>query len=493
MTPVTWNTDQIAPNRRRIHVKQINWRDQSAWRRISDAFIEDSGSYRCATIPGVFEAPAFANQPATLSVDNRWDIVGKSAINDPSFDMEIEPEGVSPVAGSRDDNDPSRITYPDAFGTGIDLQHVIVWGRAPRTAHYVVIRQLPNGQSDLQFQFRIRSSHARIYWRQSGQTVRPWAGGLGGQFDLLGTGLIVRRGTSEDNASERRGVGVKIPKAWYVGSDGVRVETDITVRIQLVAGGDIRITKIVPRAFCEAGFAVGATAVYADDTSTFYPDPNTETSSVDGYCKHGAASDWASLRTAAGNGSYDNTSPLSIGVFSHSTTNYYYNMYRTICLFDTSSLSGQSVPSATFGCTHYYSNHTYTDDAAVALCGSTPASNTDLVNADYAQLGSTRYCDTDVAHTSWSGTMTWALNAVGLAAIDVDGVTKLGLRIAFDMDDTAPTWIALNKQSNLQPYSAEQTGTGSDPYLEVVHSAAASGTCLHYIRQQLSGGLSAGF
>ena len=470
MTPLTWNTDRSG-NRSRVYGGWHNWLDQSGWRALDGGFREDSGRYVASQIPGLYSVPALATGSVEFEVNQRYDIFSKSMINDAPWSLEITPENVRPIAAQRDDNMPDQIVYPNAFADGVDLRYTVWIGRAPRVTREIVIRKEPPGDHDLRGSWLLRSNNVTAYVRgPTGQLVRPWSGIVADRAITQGQGVILRAGRGL-NESEMRGSGIRTPTAWYYLPDGTLVSTPITVEFEIVAVDTVRATKVIPRAFIREAFAAGAMAVMSDDTSTFYPDPHAESTSVDGYVQESTTQSWSSLRSDVGSSNIDNSSPLIVAVYSGNTTNTFYNMHRSICGFDLSSLSGQTALSSTFGSTYYTSVASHDETAAVALCGATPASNTDLVNADYSQLGSSRYCDTDVDETAWAGVMTWELNATGISAansaIGGSGILNLGLRLAFDIDDSAPTWTSSNKNSNLQVKSAENAGTSDDPYLEV--------------------------
>ena len=112
-----------------------------------------------------------------------------------------------------------------------------------------------------------------------------------------------------------------------------------------------------------------------------------------------------------------------------------------------------------------------------ALCASNPGSNSNVANADYEAM---RDLTTEFSAQKGFGdyerdSSTYAdftLNSSGLAAIDKTGVTKLGMRIGFDIDDDAPTW-GLHNRARVTYCTAEETVTGDKrPKLVVTHSSA---------------------
>jgi hypothetical protein len=284
-----------------------------------------------------------------------------------------------------------------------------------------------------------------------------------------GHGVILRAGRGL-NESEMRGSGIRNPTAWYYLPDGTLVSTPISIEFEIVATDTVRATKIIPRAFVREAFAAGATAIMSDDTSTFYPDPHAESTSVDGNCYRLTNGTWSSLHDGVGEGKNDNGASLPIQAIFVSTGEWS-DLRRMGLLFDTSALTGQTPTSATVGQTVSYNDFSVGSDGSLALCAFSPASNTALANSDYSNFGTTRFSDTDIPDSSWTGTLTWSVNASGLAAVDVEGISKFGVILDFDLDDAEPSWSS-GWKSSLTMKMAETSGTASDPYLEVTTGAS---------------------
>lgn len=107
--------------------------------------------------------------------------------------------------------------------------------------------------------------------------------------------------------------------------------------------------------------------------------------------------------------------------------------------------------------------------ASVNIVSSTPASDTTIANADYSQLGSTKFSSNVFISSLLTGQYNEiSLNATGIAAISKTGVTKLGIRIDCDIDNTEPSWQA-SAEANIQINMADN---GSNvPYLEITYAA----------------------
>jgi hypothetical protein len=209
------------------------------------------------------------------------------------------------------------------------------------------------------------------------------------------------------------------------------------------------------------------------DTLTAYPDANPESSTVDGYVGRQVSTEtWSTLRDNA-NGTTPNDDSGSYGIIatveSSTTSDQWAKIFRGIFLFDTSSITdGNTIDSATLS---LYSDYTQDDfgSGEVDICSSNPASNTALANGDYDSFGTTSFVTKALSTISDGSYNEFSLNASGLAAISDTGITKLGCRIGWDIDNSPPTW-ANNDTTTSQYTGADYTGTTRDPKLVVVYS-----------------------
>lgn len=235
----------------------------------------------------------------------------------------------------------------------------------------------------------------------------------------------------------------------------------ISVRSQKFGDGNIKSGK------------VGSTI------STFYPDANAESTSVDGSAVRsvgvGSGANWATFRAAAGTTFQDNAATgLDAFTIADTGTDNWRFLGRGFFLFDTSALpDADTVTAATFSIFGSTVNGGKVDnfDLTLAMVDSTPASNTALAASDYGNIGSTRQADSDIDITSWSDSAynDWTLNATGRASISKTGVTKFGVRFGEDLDNTAPTWSS-GVAAGVDWYLADQADTTNDPKLVVTHS-----------------------
>ena len=209
-------------------------------------------------------------------------------------------------------------------------------------------------------------------------------------------------------------------------------------------------------------------------TLTAYPDPHTETATVDGWVRRaGFGNTWADVRDGAGteiNDSVDN-SPFA---YISSDSGDWTRIYRSIFLFDTSALTAGATISAAVGSLQGNAKAdpgSWTPD--INIYASAPASNTSLAAADYGQVGTTPFA-TAITYSGWSTSAynDFALNAAGLAAIAKTGITKLGARNAnYDVANTAPSPVSTHT-AYLWGIFADTAGTTTDPKLVVTYTAA---------------------
>lgn len=220
---------------------------------------------------------------------------------------------------------------------------------------------------------------------------------------------------------------------------------------------------------------------YAYTTSTFYPDPHTETTSVDGWVWNDrAATDWADLRndtngtTASDSASGSGTDYTHIFVRGAGAL----HLTRGILLFDTSAIGDtDTIDSATLSVKIRTKAGTTGWDMVPVACA--PASNTALAIGDFS-AGITLDSPTEFATRVADSSLTngnyhdFTLNASGLAAISKTGVSKFMNRSgSHDIDNSDPGGGGgSNRGTSI--YQAEEAGTTSDPKLVVVHTAAAS-------------------
>lgn len=228
-------------------------------------------------------------------------------------------------------------------------------------------------------------------------------------------------------------------------------------------------TKIVPG-------SIGST------TSTFYPDPAVEVSSVDGYTAlNTGGSTWAALHDNAGSFAND-TGALTYltNIQDMDVDGQFRIMMRGVTTFDTAGLDDtETISSATLSHFGSAKQNNLGNSLNLNIYTVTTASATAVVAGDYniANWGSTAL-STTISYLNWSVVAynDFALNATGIAAVSKTGVTYLGTRNAeFDAANSTPATSANSTidEDFLQAVAADTALTTTDPKLVVVSAAAS--------------------
>jgi hypothetical protein len=225
--------------------------------------------------------------------------------------------------------------------------------------------------------------------------------------------------------------------------------------------------------------------------STFYPDANTETTSVDGYASQSAMStdnlafsfacsiSWDNAQPGLGDSSSDSGTILFVAASSATVftgpDNYECTIYiyRSVVLFDTSGLPDTAVISNSVLGLYATSKVNNDNDGSdsVNIVSSAPASNTAVVNGDYDSLGTTLYASAvDIGSITTSAYNSFSFNGTGIAAVSKTGISKFGVREGHDLNNDI---IADGFANELTFSSADQTGTTQDPKLDVTYTTGS--------------------
>ena len=452
MTPLTWNSD-----RQQFHSSAMTrvwgkWHNFLAadgqWARIDLAPRQAGGLFTVAGAPYSAEIPTLANDWATLQSTNRYDIWTKRAMPDAPVGIQKRYPTAAPVAGIPT---ATGILFPLAF-TALGADRLVQF-HEQEIRDLVVFPAEPPGTGDVEIPFEIDFGQLPIL--ESTGRGKPAR-----EADFRAE-KIVTHGLSF-TTGRFRGLKIKQPRVW----DAAGLSRNITL-VGKVMGTRFVGKKVIPRAF----FASAKFPVTTDTVDTFYPDPDVESTSVDGNI---SASDsqvsWATLHDAA-SGTADDTNALLQTIMISSFDDTWDILGRSFILFDTSSLpDSDTVSAATLN--QYATFVVDQSSQSISVVGSTPASNTALVGEDYDQVGTTRFAaDVTLASITTSAYNVWTLNAQGLIQIVPTGITKLATCLSADVDNSPPS-VATEDQ--LQASSADQAGTTQDPYLEVTHDVAAT-------------------
>ena len=216
--------------------------------------------------------------------------------------------------------------------------------------------------------------------------------------------------------------------------------------------------------------------------STFYPDADVETTSVDGHLQslstgNVLSSDaWNNARSGASPSVFDAAVTNSIHTritIVPRTGNYIGQIDRSFLLYDTSSLTvNATISSATLSIYITAKNNTNNSgNDTLNIVTTTPASNTTLATGDWGNVGTTLQASAvDLSVLTTTAYNNFSLNSTGLVNISKTGVTKFGLRMGEDINNVQP---ADDTQNSVTYSAAEEAGTSQDPKLEVTYTVAS--------------------
>jgi len=211
--------------------------------------------------------------------------------------------------------------------------------------------------------------------------------------------------------------------------------------------------------------------------TTFRPDADPETTSVDGQVYIWTLNQtWALLRAGIPDDDFGSLDYLDdwwwngITITGGADEDRWSELYRGIILFDTSSIPNDAeILNATLSLNGESKQDYLNITPNINIYSANPASNTGLTGTDFNTFGSNAFCDTPISYASWSGSEwnDFVLNSAGIAAISKTGITKIGVRnVNYDVDAVAPAWSSGFPQSGLY-FSSADNGIDTAPRLIV--------------------------
>lgn len=453
-TPYAWNADRHrdvhGTTTVRLRSRWHNWLDeQRTWRAIEIAPAMRGGrQFRVAKAPYLLEAPLFADGEAQFQSTNLYDIWKKQHRADfPAGIVKRYPS----AAKVRGEALAASVLYSGAF-PALSADRLIQFS-TQCVRDLVVFYQQPAGDGPVEIPVEIEFGSLPIL-ESRGRGRQAVEGDFRKERSF-------RHGLTF-TTSRFRGVQIEPPQAWD--SSGKRISITLAGR---VVGNRFVGRKVIPRSF----FRDAVYPVYADTTETFYPSPDAAATTIDGVVSRLTVSgeSWASLQ--GGNGTTQNSTNTSMDALltSDSTSNEYTLIQRPILLFDTSSLPDTAtITSAALKLYVQSVSDEFTD--SIVAVASSPASNTALAASDYQTMGSTALSSAvSLLSLTTSAYNSLALNATGISAISLSGITKLGVRLERDRANSEPTWHSVGTD-RVTFTSADDSGTSQSPYLEVTYS-----------------------
>jgi hypothetical protein len=450
-------------------VKWIHFLDaDGGWKDIDCILKQVADGFEVTDAPFRFKAPLFADEEAFFESNCRWDIFEKSLITDAPFTQWLRSREATHVAGELYDLNANgrvdSVIYRNCFPAlgNADLIYFVHHGRAPRLQKLVRFNVRPGGVDDVTVSFDVRFSRGCEIQEKKNGKRQKWAGN---QKIKTKDSLVHKPSDVVGN----RGVGMKDFFIWDSASPSVKQRIDVEYE---KSGNSYILTKILPRAFLDSG----TLPIWTDTTSTFYPDPHAETTTVDGYVREftEVSNTWAQIHDDTDGDNADDSGTTVYAEASAPAASNDFRITRMFILFDTSSIpDGDSIASANVQL-YVLSKSDQSNDAygyGTIVGNVTPASNTSIQVADYDQCGSISNptkmsSDVDITNMTTSAYNTFTMNSTGRSNISLTGITKWGFRLGHDIENVAP---AGTKENQVDCSSADTSGTSQDPKLTVDH------------------------
>lgn len=248
-------------------------------------------------------------------------------------------------------------------------------------------------------------------------------------------------------------------------------------------GGDVYVTSPFTENVFQYGSLVSSVhrmvtkPTVGFTTTTVYPDPDPESTTVDGIAwESTTTSSWSTLVNASGDSSDDSGSGASLRAFAFwgDNSNYRQNG-RTFVLFDTSSILDDEISSVILSLYVLDKSDPASKSPNADIYTATPASNTSISASDYAQTGSVSQTGSAKTYSSITALAynDFTFNSTGRGNINRFGVSKFSCKNAnYDVAVSAPAVTCGDVYARV--YSADQVLTNLDPKLVIEHSAVGN-------------------
>lgn len=398
------------------------------WRPILRVWEQDSASYSC-------RIPQYADD---------W-FVFSSHYNESDYVLRALPIA-SHVKGvlQSTSGEGESVLYANAFGAGIDFQ---VWASRDGLRKVIIIREKPKAVSDMSFEFQITIPVAERL-----SAIRSYDGTLwDGSATLDFKDREIRLGET--------GKEIYFSNARVWDSAGLDEPVGIELRKELLK---IYLKKTIPASFLENT----TYPVYTDHPTNYAP------TAGDGFCgKSSSYTDWGTVRgaTSAPTANYTTTASYATE-FENTSSNSTFAICRGFFPIDTQGIADDAIISEASFFFYASSKIAYGGDYDyINLVQTTQADSTKLEAADFARCGSLNNAtklstNKSVSAVSTSGYTEMVLNSNGISAISKKGVTRIGMRSGFDLENVEPP---ADSYGRVVAYYSEYTGTANDPYLSV--------------------------
>lgn len=438
--PITWNTNEINKEGNKITVdireKWINTpylrNNIIEWSKIDCNFHKEGNNFVSNKSPWSVICPDLATKPIIFVNKQVYNCHTKQSIKSDDFEIIVEHPNARPVSPIILEGREFQVVYPNAIQDGIDIVIGLWHGRGTRAEHLYVFRSIPFGDNDIEIEsiITLPQTVPSIINRWDGSKIN-----------------IYNNQDFKHKDNEKKGITLCTAYGWYYKDNGDIVKQPIKIEITKLKDQTIILKKIIPRKLIiDALLARASGELRVDATSTFYPDSNPETTTVDGMVRHtGENLNWSEIRDGAGTDAFPTIGSLISHILCGDSLNKWDSIARSIYLFDTSIISSSfNIISAIFS---IYSQGKIEDNIdwlpKINIYSSNPATNTNLVAGDFDSLGSIAFCDNPIDFSDFNiiELKNFVLNTNGILNIAKGGITKIGIReVTYDVANLSPTY-----------------------------------------------------
>jgi hypothetical protein len=510
-----WNARAAlgTPNGTEFHIGWVNYRKNGIWTSINTIF---DVNFEVTDGPFSFKAPLYADGIAEIYNNNEFNVFAKTAINTTPFVQRIKALGVDHVEGQLFDiNGNGRldaVIYRNAYNSASFTAHLVYYvehGRAPRLKKLIQFDQSP--PTDVQAEFEIEwagGSKPELSPKNipDGYTRESWRDKWDYDFKNDQTNTLLslhdKGGCYIRPRDETQliGGGIKIPMIWDSNNSiAGRKTIAIEAYLKHKSGNVWTLVKIIPKSF----FSNVVYPVYTDTTSTFFPDPDPETNTVDGWLlkEDNGGTPWDTAHDALIGDAVNDTN-LTVITSAQNRTVQGATFFRSAYYFDTSSISISDLISLTTFSFYPTTVNDSTNDGddfitAIQVQGNNIVSDVALNIADYDLVGDAIDNPTegnnngdrlDLTSLVINAYNDLIFNNTGIGWVakngqqkpsgGTPGITYIGTREGHDILDNEIPPGGVLQNNRVVMSSADEVGTSQDPKLVVVH--APSGRISRY-------------
>lgn len=222
-------------------------------------------------------------------------------------------------------------------------------------------------------------------------------------------------------------------------------------------------------------------------TLTVYPDagdPGTNT--VDGYARRGTfpggpvSESFSLIRSNNGTDASGSAGGAAAALYGATTSNQFQELSRGFLLFNTAALGASALITAATLSLYSQEGTTELGSDALHIAGAALASPTSLAASDYSNVSRTSFGS--ITSGAWTGFSAAyndiSLNASGLAAIALTGVTQFSAQLGWDLNNSFTGAWGSGLRTHFSWLCADASGTSTDPKLVVTYTLSSPSASL---------------